>query len=61
MGFRFGKNSDAAEPSLVTIHVLSNPNVADQPIIGHSVSEEVTGEGAGQCPKSETTKSEQTK
>lgn len=43
--FRLGKDSASVEPLLVPILVSSDPNVAEQPIIGYNVIEEVIGEG----------------
>lgn len=39
------KDSGASDPLLVPVLVSSDPNVADQPIIGYNVIEEVTGDG----------------
>lgn len=54
--FRLGKDSAQSEPLWVPILVSSDPNVAEQPIIGYNVIEEVVGGAASQHPKAETIK-----
>ncbi|KAK0149633.1 hypothetical protein N1851_009618 [Merluccius polli] len=46
--FRLGRDSALQEPLLVPILVSSDTNVAEQPIIGYNVIEEVVGEVAMQ-------------
>ncbi len=54
--FRLGRDPAGAEPLLVPILVSSDPNVAEQPIIGYNVIEEVLGEETMRHSKSETIK-----
>lgn len=51
--FRLGKDSTMTKPLLVPILVSSDPKVAEEPIIGYNVIEEVTGESS-QKSKTET-------